>query len=268
MGYEVLANSCQQGLNMETQHVERFLAQTYMTPSTMNKDFNLGCQYTIKVERRTSLALPTIDSLGDISNISVETMRTPLRPDHVKATPWGTPARNPASQRITHPPAGRPETAVQGRKEYAGLRLLAKELATRRPKIKISPGPPCRTPTRPASMPRQTPLPISTVTLAAPLPPLDLAQIPFPFAPTYHASNPLSPRTATTSPSPVTTQPPGDTWSTDRLIQAWRQGGERSPALQAALRALRPSDRPTGRFRVRLQGSNGTVQKIWLPPVD
>ncbi|KAG5858331.1 hypothetical protein JTB14_005807 [Gonioctena quinquepunctata] len=84
LGYEGLSNSFQSGLNMDPQPVERFHVESYMVPSTVNGDISLGCQYTInvsQVERPRSLALPTIESVEDINDISVETMRTPLECD-------------------------------------------------------------------------------------------------------------------------------------------------------------------------------------------
>ncbi|KAG5864862.1 hypothetical protein JTB14_010227 [Gonioctena quinquepunctata] len=145
-------------------------------------------------------------------------------------------------------------------------RLLAKELAIRRPKIKLSTGPPVGL----RHNPPPCPAPDLHGGICCPSnPPWTLHRFRYP-PPHTTPALPLSllklPRLP---PPPVTTQTPGDnTWSTDRLIQAWRQGGERSQALKAALRALRPPDRPTGRFLVLLQGSDGTIKKIWLPPVE
>ncbi|KAG5865179.1 hypothetical protein JTB14_024128 [Gonioctena quinquepunctata] len=44
-------------------------------------------------------------------------------------------------------------------------KILAKELAIRRPRIKLSAGPPARAPTRPAPVSHQTPVPHSLMAL-------------------------------------------------------------------------------------------------------
>ncbi|KAG5863818.1 hypothetical protein JTB14_009373, partial [Gonioctena quinquepunctata] len=101
-------------------------------------------------------------------------------------------------------------------KSMRTCRILAKELVTRRPKIKISTELPCRAPTRPAFMPRQASFPISIPRWHS-LPPLPTSP------PHTTPATPLSlPELQRLPPPPVTTQPPGDnTWSTDRLIQSY-----------------------------------------------
>ncbi|KAG5867924.1 hypothetical protein JTB14_019743 [Gonioctena quinquepunctata] len=59
-------------------------------------------------------------------------------------------------------------------------KILAKELAIRRPRIKLSAGPPARAPARPAPVSHQTPVPRSLMALPPPPPPLEIADIPLP----------------------------------------------------------------------------------------
>ncbi|KAG5859790.1 hypothetical protein JTB14_019890 [Gonioctena quinquepunctata] len=152
-------------------------------------------------------------------------------------------------------------------------KILAKELAIRRPRIKLSAGPPARTPTRPAPVSHQTRVSHSIMALPPPLPPpsppLEIADIPLP-----------PPRTTTKLPSPAPassdapslppsnsnpSDKPDDLWTPERLIQAL-QNGERSPELTEALQKLRPPHRPTGRLRYQIRASDGTSIKVLLPP--
>ncbi|KAG5898678.1 hypothetical protein JTB14_030628 [Gonioctena quinquepunctata] len=57
LGYEGLANNFQSGLNMDPQPVEEFHVESYMVPSTVNGDIDMGCQYTINVPKWRDLGV-------------------------------------------------------------------------------------------------------------------------------------------------------------------------------------------------------------------
>ncbi|KAG5868965.1 hypothetical protein JTB14_001564 [Gonioctena quinquepunctata] len=236
-------------------------------------------------------------------------------------------------------------------------RVLAKELAKRRPRIRLSTGPPARAPTRPAPVGRQTPPGISLISPRPPLPPLDMRDIPLPYGPKKPLSPPspsrtpvsvrprnahrparpnmegtnmpqpstlplntffpqalvalvskallspppppstvmpiipspraaalntlslpLLPQTRTDIPLPpspvppppptISPTPPSTRWDSDKIIGALRanpNSSTHSPELRSALEALRPLDRPHGRFRARLRTSDGSCLRVWCP---
>ncbi|KAG5863367.1 hypothetical protein JTB14_022649 [Gonioctena quinquepunctata] len=103
----------------------------------------------------------------------------------------------PTQPHIPHPDGTKRKTK-EGQSMRA-CKILAEELTIRRPRIKVSAGPPARAPTRPDPVSHQTPVPHSLMALPPPLPlplppppPLDIADIPLP-----------PPRTTTKLPSPA-----------------------------------------------------------------
>ncbi|KAG5866832.1 hypothetical protein JTB14_016562 [Gonioctena quinquepunctata] len=167
-------------------------------------------------------------------------------PGHVKATPWATPARNPVSQQPTHPPAGRLETAEQGKKEYAGLQTLSQRTGHLPAKDKAIDGtpvglrrdlPPCPA----ADFYGGTRMPL--------YPPGPCTYSVTSLAPTYHTNNTdQSPRTATTSPAASSTShhsTPGRQHLVDRPSDPGMATRKRTkPGLESRPQAARQTDRP------------------------